>query len=372
MHPCTERTLTALIYSALLDSSSWQKFLDLAAAEIGGARMQIHGWTDAAGSNPATTTGYDPEMLAGYHRYLAQLNPWTQTIIRAPVGILLPSQELCSERMLKKTVFYEEWVRPQENISVGAGVVIGRTLSGPFMFGGNIRERDREIKHPKLIELMSNLAPHLTLAWQLGQAMFEPRIRLVTANEGAASSCAGLILLRTDRTIAFADEASEELLLAGESCRLDRLGRFAFRDALAERALATALRELAQSDAPVTLRVPRHEGCPMVHIVGLDYDDIRDWPLATLLNLPQRSLLCVIESPVSIKKKLYLGEFDLTKAEQEVAEAVANGEATALIAKHRGVSLATVRSQVQAIYTKCGVHNRAALAALALGARRSD
>lgn len=230
---------------------------------------------------------------------------------RAPAGVVFPSQELCPERELKKTLVYEEWVRPQENISVGAGVVIDRTPSDPFMCGGNIRERDREAKHPRLIELMGRGAPHLTLAWQLGRAMSEPRIRLSAADEGAVSSRTALILLRTDRTIAFADETGEEWLSAGEQCRLDRFGRLAFRDALAERALATALRELARSCAPVTLRVPRSEVWPAIHFVGLDH--VQDWPLATLLNLPQRSLLCVIERSAAARKVSHLGTFGLTK-----------------------------------------------------------
>lgn len=219
---------------------------------------------------------------------------------------------------------------------------------------------------------MSRLAPHLTLAWRLGQDMSEPRLRLAAADRHAVSSRAALILLRTDRTIAFADKAGEELLAVEEWCRLDRLGRFAFRDALRERALAMAMRELARSEAPVTLRTPGGESCPAVHLVSLEYEDVRDWPLATLLNLPQRSLLCAIERSAAAKKAPHLAVFDLTKAEQEVADAIARGENTTLIAERRGVSLTTIRSQVQAIYTKCGVNNRAALAALVLNARRSD
>ncbi|WP_299822940.1 helix-turn-helix transcriptional regulator [uncultured Jannaschia sp.] len=362
----TERRLTTLIYSALLDPSCWQGFLDAAAAEIGGARMQIHGWTDTSGSTFATTTGYDPEMLAIY-RHLARSNPWSRTIINAPVGVVLPSQALCPEQKLKKTLFYDEWIRPQENISVGAGVVIGRTRSGPFMFGANIRERDRQEKHPRLIELMGRLAPHLTLAWQLGQAMFEPRIRLVAADAGAASSRAALILLRTDRTIAFADEAAENLLAAGRQCRLDRVGRLVFIDKRAERALSVALQELARSDRQVALKVPRSEGSPAVHLIGLDHDELRDWPLATLLRLPPRIVLCVINHSTTARRTSRLATFGLTRSEQEVAEAIARSEDTATIAMERGVSLATVRSQVKAIYAKCGVHSRAALTALVLG-----
>ncbi|MBB1492937.1 helix-turn-helix transcriptional regulator [Paracoccus sp. MC1854] len=361
--------MTALIYSALLDTSCWEKFINMAAAEIGGARMQIHGWTDTAGSNVGATTGYDPEMILRYHRGLGRLNPWTKTIIRAPVGVVLPSQELCTVGELKRTVFYEEWVRPQENISVGAGVVIGRTPSGPFMFGGNVRERDQENKQPKLIELMGRLTPHLTLAWRLAQTMFEPRLRFEAADEGAGSSGAALILLRHDRTVAFTDEAGERLLAAGGLCRVDRLGRFALRSELAERALARGLSELIRSDGPLALRVPESNEWPSLYLVGLDYTRVQDWPLASLLNLPQRSILCVIECSSSAKAASRLGIFGLTAAEQEVAEAIAQGKATALIAKQRSVSLATVRSQVQAIYAKCGIHNRAALTALVLGTR---
>ena len=89
--------------------------------------------------------------------------------------------------------------------------------------------------------------------------------------------------------------------------------------------------------------------------------------MRSLLSLPRKCLLCVLEPETGAGQVVRLAGFGLTPAEQEVAEAMARGAAISAIAEHRGVSVATVRSQVQAVYTKCGVRNRAEFTALALG-----
>ncbi len=50
--------------------------------------------------------------------------------------------------------------------------------------------------------------------------------------------------------------------------------------------------------------------------------------------------------------------FGLTPAEQRVAAAMLTGLATADIADRHGVSLATVRSQVQSIFNRLGVRRQ--------------
>lgn len=365
MHPSTEQTLTSLVYSALLDPTCWQMFLDRASADIGGARLQLHGWTTTNGSSFTSTSGYDPDMLSRYHHELAKSNPWSGKITKSKLGLVVPSQELCPEGELKKTIFYNDWIRPQENISVGAGVVVWRSASGPFMFGGNVRESEQENKQPLLIELLKHLSPHVTMAWRLGEKLLESQVRISAVNDNMIDSrYPALILLRTDKTIAFSDATGEALVSAGEECKVDHQGRFSFRHEIAERALAQALQCLVKSTSNVSLRVPLRTDRPAIHLIGLNYDQVREWPLANLLNLPQRCLLCVMYNKAASVKGKNHNIFGLTDAEQQVAVAIARGEGTDYIANQRGVSLATVRSQVQAIYGKCGVNNRAALAAL--------
>ena len=51
------------------------------------------------------------------------------------------------------------------------------------------------------------------------------------------------------------------------------------------------------------------------------------------------------------------------RAEADAALALADGQGLAAIAAHRGVAIATVRSQVQSVYAKMDVHRQAELAA---------
>jgi DNA-binding CsgD family transcriptional regulator len=53
----------------------------------------------------------------------------------------------------------------------------------------------------------------------------------------------------------------------------------------------------------------------------------------------------------------------LTRAEADVALALADGQGLDAIAAQRSVAIATVRSQVQSVYAKMGVHRQAELAA---------
>ena len=369
-NPRPERTLTALIYSALLDPSRWQVFLDQAAAEIGGAKMQIHGWTDVGGATFSATTGYDPAMIEKYQAGICRLNPWTQSIIHAPIGVPQPSQDLFPEDLLLKSLFFEEWVRPQENIVAGAGMVIGRTPSGPFMLGGNVRARDRESKQPKLLALMERLAPHLTLAWRLGQQMLEPELRLAACEIDAASPRAGMILLRPNRTVAFTDAIGERILAAQEILRLNRFGQVSLRHS--DPALGAVLRGLSYGAGPLVTRVPGNSDWPTVHLVGLDQGRVKDWPYAAVLGLPEYGILCVVEPCTHRRRLPALAGYGLTQAESDVVEAIIEGESVPDIAARRNVKVATVRSQIQSIYAKSGVNNRAALVALALGTLRRN
>ena len=57
-------------------------------------------------------------------------------------------------------------------------------------------------------------------------------------------------------------------------------------------------------------------------------------------------------------------EFQLTSAEAAVVMLLAGGETPSDIAAKRGVSIATVRSQIQVIYGKLDIHRQAELVAL--------
>lgn len=59
--------------------------------------------------------------------------------------------------------------------------------------------------------------------------------------------------------------------------------------------------------------------------------------------------------------------FHLTPAEAQIALGIAGGETLAAIAKARGASVSTARTQLKCVFAKTGTHRQAELVALLVG-----
>jgi DNA-binding CsgD family transcriptional regulator len=74
--------------------------------------------------------------------------------------------------------------------------------------------------------------------------------------------------------------------------------------------------------------------------------------------------LTAVATPAAPDAALIQGLFDLTAAEARVASGVAEGLAIEQIAARHGVAVATIRTQVKAIFAKTGSNRQSQLAAL--------
>jgi len=61
--------------------------------------------------------------------------------------------------------------------------------------------------------------------------------------------------------------------------------------------------------------------------------------------------------------------FRLTPAEAQIALGIAGGETLAAVAKGRGVSISTARTQLKSVFAKTGTHRQAELVVLLVGSR---
>jgi DNA-binding CsgD family transcriptional regulator len=68
-----------------------------------------------------------------------------------------------------------------------------------------------------------------------------------------------------------------------------------------------------------------------------------------------------LAAPTSVGRSVVMCAFDLTAAEADVATSLANGASVEAIAHARGVSVNTVRAQLNAVYQKAGVTRQAEL-----------
>jgi DNA-binding CsgD family transcriptional regulator len=90
--------------------------------------------------------------------------------------------------------------------------------------------------------------------------------------------------------------------------------------------------------------------------------DVAAFQTPHLFQRGRRVLVILRERPLR-DKKLELEHLGLSPTEAQIARALARGESPMEIAERRCVSLATVRTQTQAIYRKLGVRRQLELAA---------
>lgn len=136
--------LTALISAAGLDGVLWGDVLDLLADLGGGITTHILGHDYRTSSVlSANSSRLDPEFIRSYVEYYGVINPRTLPIGALPVGRPTYAAEAFADERMRKTAFYNEWLRPQEDLLGGGGALLFRDSERFCFFGALIRERDR-------------------------------------------------------------------------------------------------------------------------------------------------------------------------------------------------------------------------------------
>jgi hypothetical protein len=161
--------LVEAIYRAGLDSGQWEPFLASFSSAMGGVWTAIHGHDRRSNVNlNAMWSHWDPDFIQTYRNEYAAINPWLHAARYADVGKAQPSEALVDRNELRKSRFYNEWLRPQEDISTGGGLTIYTGPATLIRISTNIRLADRERLQPDLIKVLDLLAPHFcrALRWR--------------------------------------------------------------------------------------------------------------------------------------------------------------------------------------------------------------
>jgi DNA-binding CsgD family transcriptional regulator len=158
--------LIQTIYSAATDEVTWQVVLDNIQASLGHAYLALHGQDTSTHRNIGMIgAGYSVPYLASFRQHFAAINPWSERAATMPVGVALPSEALLQPEALYRTEWYNDWIRPQEDISTGAGLTLMRDSHRIFRISCNIRlvGADRRIQqsNARARKLVSDVDPML-------------------------------------------------------------------------------------------------------------------------------------------------------------------------------------------------------------------
>jgi len=300
------------------------------------------------------------DINADYLAYYFQINPRLDGVLNRPELLLMGDYDFLSEEEMGRV--YDDFLRPNGlRYCAGVRTVHTRELIGTFSLQRSPRQG--HVTEEQL-DVLGHLRPHMrraTLTWlRFGQFVAETEFlsSLLTYVED------GIVVIGPSGKVRFLNAAAEAICRQQDGFDVAG-GEVTIRSAKAQALLMRAIAH-AQDLSPLEPApdrqaiVARDSGLPpyLVTFVPIPPDRERRFDNA------RGGVVVWIKDPARPGRPanaLLEEAFGLSGAESDVARALAGGLTVRRIAERRGVSVATVRSQIQSILQKTHLHRQADL-----------
>lgn len=367
-------TLIGKIYEAALAPHLWPAFLAAFATQFNSPSSMLwaidfkrHSVEIDAGSNDlAAFHGLDPAAMASFASYYAQRNVWIENPVLHQEGRVVVSSALFPDGQLKKTEYYNDWLRPQDLFYSSAAVVEKRNDRS---FNVTLARSEHAGPYtPQELAGIAQLMPHLQAAIALHRRLHRLEA-LSQASIGALETIPfGIVLLDERGLILHANTAA--LALASDTRLLHPMAGSALHaknsadDAILQRhlhgAIQTGKRKSGGAGGAVRLRgVDGLELQVLVVPLPAWSSPFGERSTAAVFLSDPRKL---IGSLVGMLRELY----GMTPAEARLTEAMVNGLTPQEFADRQQISLHTVRSQFKAAAARVGTTRQADLVRIVL------
>lgn len=307
-----------------------------------------------------TCAGYDPDWLKTYGEYYGGLNCWMDGIVGKAAGTAYGVEDLCPRDTLERSEFYNDWIKPQEDILGGGAAMLFSDASRLFVLGGNVRRRDIDRLEDDWLRLARLLTPHLMNALEVNRQLAGKSLETYALDSGGDRRTA-VLAINADRRMLLANTPARALLETGRVVRGDLQGRLSFCGA-AERAFQQTLSlfDVTRVFPPRTFEIRAPDCGYLCRLSAIEPDDLDYSPLGVLLGPSETALLITIApltGDIDAANRL-AAQYSLSPMECRVALKVASGLSARDIADENGTSLNTVRNQLRAAMAKLGVNKQ--------------
>ena len=282
--------------------------------------------------------------------------------IDEPTGL----QQLChlmgpeGVAMFQNSSFVQDYAIPAR---MGDGVAISlMNQTDRVATLGMVGSADRPVYSIAELETLRDLAPHIRRAVTIGD-LFETQVRESNMfREVVESFSLAVLVVDADMQLLFANPIAEDYLRQGTL--LKTFGqKLNIQNEMAHSAVQKAVvlserAEVALSCSGLGVPLYKTQFPAIAHVLPLGRRAERSQfhnraAAAIFIATPKSDPLPTIDAIAAL--------FGLTTAEKHVATQAANGLVAADIALSRGVSVHTIRSQIDAIYDKTGKNSYAGL-----------
>lgn len=363
--------LEAAALRAAINPTAWSDVIAALGRMFPGTRLQFWGTDSLRPTDDAQINlGYDQHFGDAYLHHFQHINPWWAGWARTPVGKTIRTSDACSDAEMRRSEFYNDWVRPQEDIIGGGGQVLLRDPTRSFYLAGNIPQRFRDRTETPFVETVARLAPLLRHALEVNRTILGLQIRILVAGSGGENQETALLLVDHKHRVLHANATGVAWMLAGKLLRYAPTGTLAFPDADAQAAFQASLAAKARRVLRYTARTDGQTySVQQIPVQPEDLTRLAASPLVFPIG-PMALLLIERQSSGSGRTTGLARRLGLTRTEAEIALMLAEGLSLAEIAEARQTSIHTVRNQVKAALAKTGVRRQSDLVMLLDRARR--
>lgn len=354
------------LYDAVLDPAKWTLALEATSRFVGGEAANLF-WQDATTNEVAVFHSWNEDQFYTqlYFEKYASLNPYFPALAFVEVGKVVAGADLIPHEEFRQTRFYLEWVKPQKFIDV-IGANLERTATTAAFFAVRRHERQGVIDDDARRRFQL-VVPHVKRAVSIGKVVEKGREqeRLFESTLNRISSAA--VFVNAVGRIVFANPAAEEYLRAKAVIQADQ-GILCAADLAADRALKDAFAAAERGDAALGIKgievvlASNGRRRHIAHILPLGSDARRDAStVGAVAALFVNEIVLALSSPL----EKIAARYRLTPSELRVLSAVFDEGGVREIAARLGISVATVKTHLNHIFSKTGTRRQADLVRLA-------
>jgi len=346
--------LVDLVYAAALDSGAWEPFLERLGRRRGAAAtLFLHDYR-TPGLGFVRQVGFSEEAVRTYGAHYAATNVWMANARHAAAGEVLVGHGIVDPRDLERTEFYNDWLRPNGIRDSLGGVVLADAWTTVHL---SLLPRGRDLVDEDDVRLLRRLVPHVQRAVRVHRRLQAAEVERDGMLRAFERQAIGFIICDGQGRLQVANPEAERLLHGGGLCVAQ--GRLRAGNGVGE-ALARALARATAVPhaAGSVLRVPRPDAAALSVLVCPFRGRI------PLIGGEERLALLFVTDPERcgrLREEHLTRLYGLTAAEGRLLLALLQGRRLAEHAAAAGVSITTVRSQLQSIFAKTGVGRQADL-----------
>lgn len=354
-------SLLSSLYGASTNNAEWERFCQRFFAQTDCPVTMFGHAMDTGKSLGIVGGGWDEAWLQSYYDYYGFLNPWMRLNLAMRPGMIGVSDLAMPRDELFKTEYYNDWLRPQDNIVAGAAVLTHRSERCFMALGAACRAQHADEDLSQLSGLLEALAPHIMRVVDMSSTLSSGD--RVSATHLESSRCAVFLVHRSGR-VGYRNAAATQILRKPGVLSIRHDERLSAADDHVRSHIGnciSAMNAQAFESLPEPLAIPLADDA-----VGMLHAHI--FPDGGGQIFPESIWSDPVNGAFVVAGSTGLGEdfsvrqvvmaLGCSPAEARLAEALVEGSTLSEYAGRTKLRRHTVRNQMQALLRKTSTHSQ--------------